>query len=356
MASLTEIAIQTKKIAVWVVIGIVVLIILRLLIGALISYWKDTHPLQEIIIPPNVKFNKLPAVQFTNVIKSTSGMQFTLLNIEGKPPETTASARVYKMPKKLPSLLSTQRAGAFAEKMGFLGIPKTVNATLYQYTYEKDPRRTLTLDTVNLNFFLKYAYEPTPDDFFLPDVLFSKDDALRDVKQFIGQGNLFDENIYNGKITTNTLMYDKTTKKLIPAISLAAATAIRVDFFRQDIDKYKVLPPQFDKSPTYAIYVPAKDRERSIIELSYVFWPVAFSENATYPLMTGEAAWQDFLAGYAVVVRTKNKDATTATIRSIYLAYYDSDQPQSYLQPIFVFEGDDDFVAYLPAITSEWLE
>ena len=50
-----------------------------------------------------------------------------------------------------------------------------------------------------------------------------------------------------------------------------------------------------------------------------------------------------------------NNSKDRIVIRNISLAYYDSDEPQEYLQPIFIFEGDNDFVAYLPAITGEYL-
>ena len=41
-------------------------------------------------------------------------------------------------------------------------------------------------------------------------------------------------------------------------------------------------------------------------------------------------------------------------IRRIYLAYYDAGIYTEFLQPIYVFEGDNDFVAYTPAITSNY--
>jgi len=40
----------------------------------------------------------------------------------------------------------------------------------------------------------------------------------------------------------------------------------------------------------------------------------------------------------------------------VYLAYYDSLDPQTYLQPVFVFEGDDDFLAYVPAVEAAWVD
>jgi len=37
------------------------------------------------------------------------------------------------------------------------------------------------------------------------------------------------------------------------------------------------------------------------------------------------------------------------------LGYFDDFQFQPYLQPIYVFAGDDDFLGYVPAISSEFV-
>jgi hypothetical protein len=44
------------------------------------------------------------------------------------------------------------------------------------------------------------------------------------------------------------------------------------------------------------------------------------------------------------------------TIRNIFLAYFESEEPQNYLQPIFVFEGDKNFTAYVSAVDPEWID
>jgi hypothetical protein len=38
------------------------------------------------------------------------------------------------------------------------------------------------------------------------------------------------------------------------------------------------------------------------------------------------------------------------TIKKMFLAYYDPDEYQPYLQPVYVFVGDNDFVGYVPAV------
>ena len=187
--------------------------------------------------------------------------------------------------------------------------------------------------------------------------LSSREQAVSEVKNFIQYNNLFDASIIGGKITTELLVYNASNKQFVPTNSLSKAQLVRVNFFRQDLDGFKIIPPLFSHSYNYALYNPPSSSSPSqIIELSYTFWPIAFDDFATYPLISSTTAWQDLLDGYATVINMGTNQPDNIIIRNIYLAYYDSEESQTYMQPIFVFEGDNDFVAYLPAIMSQWLE
>ena len=51
-----------------------------------------------------------------------------------------------------------------------------------------------------------------------------------------------------------------------------------------------------------------------------------------------------------------NPGVKQAVVRNVSLAYYDSVIPQNYLQPIYVFEGDGNFIGYVSAIDLFWVE
>jgi len=57
--------------------------------------------------------------------------------------------------------------------------------------------------------------------------------------------------------------------------------------------------------------------------------------------------------GYVVSVKPT---VATVTVRDIALAYYDAEDPQQFMQPVYVFKGDDDFVGYVPALLDQWVE
>lgn len=353
MSSLTEIAVVAKKVALWLIIGLVAYILMKILVGFGIQYWKATHRIP--ISPPNTLFGKLPYPKFPESVTTSSGLSFTLQNIEGAPPETTDAGKVYFMPKKASSLLSAQKAKRFAAKLDFTDEPKELTSTLYRFIDPEETLRSLQVDITTLNFKLEYNYEKNPQIFFQGEIR-SKSQAKNGVIDFVRFKGLFNENVLGGKITSDLLKFDLRSKTLQKASSLSNSNAARVNFFRKKLDGLKILPPEFNRSYNYALYTPSDSTKTKITKLHYTYWPIDFDNFATYPLRSAESAWEDLLAGKAAVIHLGyNSLNDNIIIREIYLAYYDSEKSQMFLAPIFVFEGDKEFVAYLPAVTEEEL-
>jgi hypothetical protein len=353
VANLTEVSIGIRKLAFWAVVVFLVYLIFRVLAGMGISYWQATH--RPPPPPPNVLYGKLPTPKFPANLPSSQGLKFILENVEGAPPESTPAGKVYYMPKKLPSFLSPDRAQALATRLEFTLPPKNESVYFF-YTDENEPLFTLSVDSVYINFQLKYDYKKKPEIFnnvYIP----SREQALSEVKNFINYGNLFDESISGGKITSDLLRFDPGTNEFTSATSVSTASAVRINYFRNDLDRLAILPPGFSESYNYAIYSPVSvDRIRNILEISYTFWPINTAQFATYPLKSAATAFQELVDGKVTVMKKGENVSDTVTIRKIYLAYYDSEDPQLYLQPIFVFEGDNGYVAYDPAISPDYLE
>lgn len=355
MSQLTEISIVTKKAAFWLVIVFITYIILKFSFDAFVIYWKKTHPVP--LTPPDVRFGKLVAPDFSFVSTSSSGLKFKLQNVEGLPiKDATAAGRVYSMPKKLPTLLDTQKVRDFVAKIGFTDPEEPLSSTLYRFTDPKDKLRTLEIDTTNRNFKLKYDYKNNPA-VFTGGTVADKDAAIKEVKDYITFNSLFDGSVLKGKITAKLLTYNPQTQTAGAASSLSDTNLLKINFFKNDLDGKKILPPGYTESYNFALYTPSSMVDKRILEIFYTFWPIDSDDFATYPLRSSEAAWQDLADGYAFVIKLGNNNSSDQIIiRNIYLAYYDSEEPQNYLQPVYVFEGDNDFVAYLPAISSDWLE
>jgi len=351
MLNLTEISIKMRKLFIGLSIAFVCYLILKLLIGFAVDYIKSTTPVKTL--PPNLRFGTLPRPKFINIVNSSSGLNITLENVEGRPPEATTVAKIYSMPNKMLTLLSPERAKQLANKLGFIKEPTHLNPNTYFFS-DNNQQKTLSVDITNLNFHMKYDYSLNMKDIFKNIQFESQEITVATINNYLLSNFLFDASLINNLAKVELLHYASESSQLVPVDKIYTADAIRIDYFRNKIDNLRILPPTFDKSYNYVLYTPSQ--LTNYLEISYTFWPVDYGDYATYPLISSEEAWKELLDGYGFVLNKGNINPNKIVVRKIYIAYYDSQEPQGFLQPIFVFEGDDGFVAYLPAIRPEFLE
>lgn len=366
MSQLTDISVQFRKIAIWIGIGIVALIVLQFLFRLLVAaLTRPTGPAVVIIVPtptPDIRFGRLPYPKFSVIQQTSAGLSLQLINIEGKPPEASGTGKIFTMPKKLPSLLTNDRAMKFASRLGYTDPPQVLDSRKWVFPFPAQPLLTLSMDRVVLNFQMKFDWHQNPTSVFGPDGV-DRTTAINSINNFIGNNGLFDDTLFRGKTTVTAIRYDSQVNDLVPVSKFTRANAVRMDFFRNNIENLPVVPPGFNASSTYAIYSPLVASTYTIamlrfglVDLSYSYWPVALDDYATYPLRTSDAAWKDLQDGFGTVVHRGTNTEGKIIVREIYLAYLDTSEPQTYLQPIFVFTGDNGFVAYLPAIQKDYLQ
>jgi len=87
--------------------------------------------------------------------------------------------------------------------------------------------------------------------------------------------------------------------------------------------------------------------------MDYFYRQVDYLNFETYPLRTAKSAWNLVQSGDAYVLN--GKGLKEAVVREVELAYYDSFDEQKYLQPIYVFKGDNNFMAFVPAVSANYL-
>ena len=73
-----------------------------------------------------------------------------------------------------------------------------------------------------------------------------------------------------------------------------------------------------------------------------------------YPLRSTDQAFEDLKGGKGIVISSSQPDGEVK-IKKVFLAYYDPDTYQEYMQPVYVFLGENKFVAYVTAVTDEYL-
>jgi hypothetical protein len=136
---------------------------------------------------------------------------------------------------------------------------------------------------------------------------------------------------------------------------LSEANLIRVDFFRKNLgDDVQVVSTEIGKASVSVLVSGSSVAAKKIVEVNYrhVEVDTSAASSSTYPIKTSEEAFADLKKGD--YWPASDNDAKDVVIRKIYLAYFEPVNLTQFLQPVYVFEGDNDFVAYVRAITDKY--
>ncbi len=84
------------------------------------------------------------------------------------------------------------------------------------------------------------------------------------------------------------------------------------------------------------------------------FFEKSDEEVGIYPVKTGTIAWEELQNDKGMIVSAPT-DKTSIKIKKMFFAYFDPDIYQNYLQPVYIFLGENNFIGYVPAITADYL-
>jgi len=349
MASLTEVAYQTRKIIKYGSFVVVTLIAGKILLDISLKIWRRLNPPPPP--PPTVSFGKLPPLKFPDKEK-VGGLSYKMEVPTGALPEFPDKMSVYFMPYQRPNLLALERATQQAALLGFKDQPQRKSEKIYQWTRTKDRLISLEMDVFSGSF--NYTYDWQNDQSLLTaKKIPGKEEAKQEAINFLQKANVLEKDILEGRIEVYYLKV--VGNQLKQAVSPSEANFVQVEMFRKKVEEHPVLTPEPSQGIISILISGASSYESRIVETNFNYFPLKYDSPATYPLKTSAAAWQELKTGQAFIARWDGS-GTDVVIRRIYLAFYDSYQPQEFLQPIVVFEGDDNFFAYLPAVTADWIQ
>lgn len=323
---------------------IVALIVGRVVFTAGWAYYKMLFP--DPPPPPTVGFGILPPIRFPDQLETDKPQAYELEIPQSRMPQFSDRARVYLMQRSSLSLLADQRAKEIAADYGFVFQPTVLSNTLYRWTKSTPIQATLQMNVQNFSFDLTTDYLSRAE-LLSGGSLPNEGAAVNIVKAFVNNGQSLPKDIATSSGSVS--YYKSLGGELEPAVSLSDADFLRVDIPRAPIDgTTRFFTPDGDVGALSGIVAAGLGGTDQIVELHYHYQPIDYAERHTYPLRTVTSAWQIVQAGEAYVVN-KGTDGT-AIIRSVSLGYYDDPEEQDYMQPIYVFEGDNGFMAYVSAI------
>lgn len=345
MASLTETAIIARKTIRYSIYGIILILIIRSSVRVGTRLYRQYFP--EPPPEPTVAFGKLPELPFPDT-GDYGDYILTLETPEGSLPSFQQQAKVYFMPKASVNIRSLERAFGKASALGFITPGNKETATIYTFTKDNSPA-ILNMNIVTNVFSIDYDLSQDPSlriaNAPVPGA------AISSAKGYLAHAGLLEEDM-SGPDKHELLKV--VEGDFVRAISLSEANFIKVNLFRKDYEDIPSFTPSAIQGNIWFIVGPSGS-SGTILVGEYHYFPISEDRAESYPLKTVQQAWEELKAGKGYVANIgENEGNAEIKIRRVYLGYYDSGIYMEFYQPIYVFEGDDEFFAYVPAIASNY--
>lgn len=349
MASLTDVSAIARK---GIKIGagvLIVLMIIPVVSRAVIKWWREANPAPPP--PPTVRYGKLPELKFpeSNV---ESNIQYKLETISGSlPTNLPSTSRVYIVGINRSRLVSLDRIRGIAKTLGFTTDLAELDSQNYKFVHQTLPA-DLRFNIITWQFAYRLDWTTDPEIYTPKSLNPQGNAAIAEARQYFQKIGLLSADLASGTAKHQYLL--ATNSAIIKTDSFFDSNFTRVDLFRADKDELKVLTPGGDtSSPVNIILSGSKEQGglqttgKRVLQANYYYSQTVDNDFATYPLRGIQQAYNELVEGRGYVAR---KAGENVVVRKAYLAYYESDEPQNFLQPIYVFEGDGNFMAYVQAV------
>jgi hypothetical protein len=325
-------------------IAVVVLMVGRVLLNGAVSLYKALNPPKAP--PPTYGFGSLPALQFPTTTATVN--TFVLQTKNGALPKLDNQLPVFFMPKQTIGPLSLDNAKQIAAAFGFVFQPEQTSTTMYRWKRATPFPATLDIDIITQHFKMKVDWASDPG-FLTQKDLPQQLPAITNTRALLQEANLLPADMATSEGRVSYLKASGLS--FAPAVSLSEADFLQIDINRQPIrEKYAVVGPDPLKGNVHVIFSGNKNVGTSgLVQADYSYAPILYDRFETYGLITPTVAFQQLQEGKGYVAHI-DQGVQQATIRNVYLGYYDAETPQSYLQPIYIFVGDQNFYGYVPAV------
>jgi hypothetical protein len=299
--------------------------------------------------PATMGFGVLPPIQFPQ--SDITPPSVKLETPDGGFPQTPYALKVFDVQTNRPNLLALERSNEQAVQMGFRNQPIALTESLYRWSRGEGLPTTLEINIYEGTYTLIAQWAADP--YFLDNnELLSENQAITKVEDYLNRNRLLptDLDILNPAIT-----YLKASGgEFTPTLSLSEADFIDVDYARIAID---TLYPAVTADPKQGLIEVVVSGNRNyadgIVRVNTQYFPIDYVNAHTYPIKSAALAWQELTEGKAFIASLKSKSSLVA-VRRVELGYFDSYEAQDYLQPIWIFSGDNEFVAYVSAIATDF--
>lgn len=343
MPSLNKAKNETKTILKWG--GISLLIIFLFFFGIrFVTLVKDALAPTP---PPQVSFGKLLVIPFPDQQKEN--IIYSLDTLSGFLPNFGDRVKVYQLPQPQPTLLALENAQKKVSNVDFRNDGVKISSEEYQWNDLTSPfQRRIIMNIFSSDFSLSspYLVIPSLQNFSNSDE--EENRAINLATSFLSDMSLLPKDLDKEK--TTTILYSIDNSTLNPTSRITNAKIIRVNFFQKDLGN---LPIYYEKGPISNInfLIAKEDNRLKVVEAHYSYKNIS-DISSTYPIKSASQAYAELKQGKGYIA-SKPKDAVGITINKVSLGYYVGQGYQEYLMPVVIFEGENNFVAYVSAVKDE---
>lgn len=344
MATLTQVAINTRRTIKYSIYLIIFLILARFAFGITWGIYRGFFPKPPP--PPTIAFGKLPPISFPQ--GADPNLEYRIETVEGGLPKLAPQATVYFMPQLSANLGSLDVAQEKASRLGFNQGPEEVSSTIYRF--RKDDAPALLEMNIATGIF-SLSYDLASDTSVLENLPPTPEVAASQVRSLLSAGGILPEDL-TGRTIHEFLRAEGGN--LTTVTSLSEADLTRVDLFRSDYNDLPVVTATPGRANVWFLVSGSRSRDKAVIGGEFHYFPIDSEQAATYPLKTSLEALEALKAGQGYIADRGQNENGEIVVRRVYLAYFDPGNQSQYFQPVFVFEGDRNFTAYVPAISGEY--
>jgi hypothetical protein len=350
--SLTEASYYFRKIAPFAILGIIGMFILYYSIQLIILLFQLQQPktpsLASIINPA---FGPITKPVLANATGS-AGLTYVLDTTDGVTVTATPAATVYFLPE-------AQARFGFRENIFLMAKNLDINTELTKYELQgtqavfSDSKNKLSVNILNYNFDYEYIYLSQEDERLSNAYIPNEETINKSAVEILSKIGRYPSELARGKRNIVYLAFNPQTDELTVVDKAANANLVEVDFYREDIDGFPVATPRYFNSQNYLVLL-FDDQGTKVVKGKISFFDRSTEQTGIYPIKTGDQAWEEFTSGGGYIV-SGSEGLSQINIKKMFMGYFDPDIKQNYLQPVYIFLGENNFVGYVPAVTNEFL-
>jgi len=359
--TLTEFAYYLRRVLPLAVLGVIIVLILYLTLK-IVELTRPTAPV--VVVPtPTPAFGQLTPITLTNASILPTNMQYVMDTIEGVPLTATTSAKIFFVPKRTPNLGFREKAAVLAKTLNFddASTISKLDAASDTYTLV-DRTKRLVVDIDNFNYTYSQDFDEETRQFLARLVMPDEEKIISKAKEILRSLNRYPTDLAQGIQTISFIAYTEASGSAQASAEIVqspqTANMVGVDFFPPKLNDIETVTEDFVSSPNRVVYIPQGGATDFVVKAQVQIFERSEEQDSSYPLKTGDQVFQDLHQGRGFLIQGMDSigSKTQIKIKKMYLAYLIPGYYTPYIQPVYVFIGVDNFVAYVPAVLDAWVQ